>query len=86
MLGAQDVFHPRLQVNAVRPDIHVAPGREIARLPAVIVGLPFRSQPGNHRRRQVRRLNGEKQLPKVIEGIRFIDGIEVIKTPSQNAA
>jgi transposase-like protein len=33
-----------------------------------------------------RRLNGEKQLPKVIEGIRFIDGIEVIKTPSQNAA
>ena len=31
-----------------------------------------------------RRLNGEKQLPKVIEGIRFIDGIEVIKTPSQN--
>ena len=33
-----------------------------------------------------RRLNGEKQLPKVIEGIKFIDGIEVIKTPSQNAA
>src|SRR6266853_6263984 len=24
------------------------------------------------------RLNGEKQLPKVIEGVRFIDGIEVI--------
>jgi len=33
-----------------------------------------------------RRLNGEKQLPKVIEGVRFQDGIEVIKTPSQNAA
>ena len=33
-----------------------------------------------------RRLNGEKQLPKVIEGARFQDGIEVIKTPSQNAA
>jgi putative transposase len=33
-----------------------------------------------------RRLNGEKQLPKVIEGVRFKDGLEVIETPSQNAA
>ena len=33
-----------------------------------------------------RRLNGEKQLPKVIEGVRFQDGIEIIETPSQNAA
>ena len=33
-----------------------------------------------------RRLNGENQLPKVIEGVRFIDGIEVIETPSKNAA
>ncbi len=32
------------------------------------------------------RLNGEKQLPKVIEGVRFQDGIEIIETPSQNAA
>jgi putative transposase len=33
-----------------------------------------------------RRLNGEKQLPKVTEGVRFIDGIEIIETPSQNYA
>jgi len=33
-----------------------------------------------------RRLNGEKQLPKVIEGVRFKDGLEVIETPSRNAA
>ena len=33
-----------------------------------------------------RRLNGEKQLPKVIEGVRFQDRIEVINTRSQNAA
>ena len=33
-----------------------------------------------------RRVNGEKQLPKVIEGVRFKDGLEVIETPSQNAA
>jgi hypothetical protein len=31
-------------------------------------------------------LNGEKQLPKVIEGVRFQDGLEVIETRSQNAA
>jgi len=33
-----------------------------------------------------RRLNGEQLLPKVIEGVRFIDGIEVIEAQSQNAA
>ena len=33
-----------------------------------------------------RRLNGETQLPKVIEGVKFQDGIEVIETPSQNGA
>jgi hypothetical protein len=33
-----------------------------------------------------RLLNGEKQLPKVIEGVRFIDGIEVIEAQKQNAA
>jgi hypothetical protein len=30
------VFHPGLEVNAIGPDIDVAP-REIARLPAVVV-------------------------------------------------
>jgi transposase-like protein len=33
-----------------------------------------------------RRLNGEKQLPKVVEGVKFQDGIEIIERPSQNAA
>jgi putative transposase len=33
-----------------------------------------------------RRLNGEKKLPKVIEGVRFVDGIAVIKAQSRNAA
>jgi putative transposase len=33
-----------------------------------------------------RRLNGEKQLPKVIQGVRFRDGIEIIETSSKNAA
>jgi putative transposase len=29
-----------------------------------------------------RRLNGEKQSPNVIEGVRFQDGIDIIETPS----
>ncbi|OZB38420.1 MAG: hypothetical protein B7X48_13235, partial [Acidiphilium sp. 34-60-192] len=33
-----------------------------------------------------RKLNGEKQLPKVIQGITFRNGVEVIETPAQNAA
>ena len=33
-----------------------------------------------------RRLQGQNQLPKVIRGVRFADGIEVIHAPSQNAA
>ena len=33
-----------------------------------------------------RRLKGENQLPKVVQGITFRNGVEVIKTPAQNAA
>jgi putative transposase len=33
-----------------------------------------------------RRLKGENQLPKIVEGVRFQDGIEVIQVPSQSAA
>jgi len=31
-------------------------------------------------------LTHERQVPKIIESIRFIDGIEVIEALSQNAA
>jgi transposase-like protein len=33
-----------------------------------------------------RKLKGENQLPKVIQGVTFTDGVEVINTPAQNAA
>jgi putative transposase len=33
-----------------------------------------------------RRLNGHKQLPKIILGIRFTDGIEVVRSQAQIAA
>jgi putative transposase len=33
-----------------------------------------------------RRLKGENQLPKVVQGVTFRDGVEVTDTPAQNAA
>jgi putative transposase len=33
-----------------------------------------------------RRLKGENQLPKVVRGVKFRDGIEVIEMPAHNAA
>jgi transposase-like protein len=33
-----------------------------------------------------RRLKGENQLPKVVQGVTFTNGVEVTKTPAQNAA
>jgi putative transposase len=32
-----------------------------------------------------RRLKGENQLPKLVQGVTFTNGLEVIKTPDQNA-
>ena len=33
-----------------------------------------------------RRLKGENQLRKVVQGVTFRNGVEVINTPAQNAA
>jgi putative transposase len=33
-----------------------------------------------------RRLNGENQLPKVVQGVKFQNGIEVIEMPVHHAA
>jgi hypothetical protein len=33
-----------------------------------------------------RRLKGENQLPKVVQGVTFLNGVEVTETPAQNAA
>ncbi len=33
-----------------------------------------------------RRLRGENQLPKVVQGVTFQNGVEVTNTPEQSAA
>jgi hypothetical protein len=35
---------------------------------------------------KTRRLKGENQLPKVVQGVKFQNGIEVIKMPAHHAA
>src|SRR6056297_3013480 len=49
-------LHPGLQIYAIRPDVDVLTGREVAALPAVIVLLPLPGQLRDHARRQVRRI------------------------------
>jgi len=36
--------------------------------------------------RNWRRLNGHNQLPKIILGVKFTDGIEVVRSQAQAAA
>jgi putative transposase len=36
--------------------------------------------------RSWRRLNGHNQLPKIVLGIKFSDGIEVVRSQAQTAA
>ena len=33
-----------------------------------------------------RRLKGKNQVPKVVQGVTFTNGVEVISTPAQSAA
>src|ERR1700680_1071496 len=48
-------FHPGLQVDPIRPHVHVSPRRQVAFLPGIVIRLPFRRQPRDHGWRQVRR-------------------------------
>ena len=50
------VLHPRLKVDAVRPDIHVAARRQVPRLPALVLGLPLRGEAADHGWREVGRV------------------------------
>jgi hypothetical protein len=60
-------LHPRLQVDAVGPDVDVAPGRQVASLPALVLAPPVALEPGDHRGRQVGRLLAEKGGERLLE-------------------
>jgi hypothetical protein len=60
-------LHPGLEVDAVGPDVDVAAGREIAVLPALVLLLPRRRQPGDHTRRQVGCVGSEDGRKRLLE-------------------
>ena len=53
-------LHPRLQIDTVRPHVNVAACRQIALLPPLILVFPLALEPGDHRRREVRRVLAEQ--------------------------
>src|SRR6476661_8890718 len=61
------VFHPGLQVDPVRPHVHVSSRREIALLPGVVIRLPRRRQPRDHGRRQIRRVLAQEASKRLLE-------------------
>src|SRR5215208_2999854 len=61
------ILHPGLQVDAIGPDIDVVTGREIPGLPALVLGLPFAGEAGNHRGREVRRVLAEQCGERLLE-------------------
>jgi hypothetical protein len=60
-------LHPGVEIDAVRPDVDVSPGREVAALPAVIFLLPLAGQPRDHVRREVRRVRAEQRGQRLLE-------------------
>src|ERR1700740_2728568 len=61
------LFPARLQVASVRPYVHVTPGQEVALLPGVVIGLPFRRQPRDHGWRQVGRIPAQEGGERLLE-------------------
>jgi hypothetical protein len=60
-------FHAGLQENAVGPHIDVAPRRQIALLPALVLALPLGRQAGHHRGRQVGCVLAQQRRQRLLE-------------------
>jgi hypothetical protein len=61
------VCHARLQVHAVGPHVDVAPGRQVARLPALVLVLPRGREPADDGGGEVRGILAEQGRQRVLE-------------------
>ena len=59
--------HPRLQIDAVSPDVGVAARQEIAALPAGVLIRPRRRKPGDDGRRQVQGVAPQQGCQRLLE-------------------
>ena len=60
-------FHAGLEVDAIGPDIDVAPGRQVTLLPARVIIRPALLQPGDDRGRQVGRVLAQQDTQRLLE-------------------
>ena len=58
---------PGLEVDAIGPDIDVAPGRQVTLLPARVVVRPSLLQPRDDRGRQVGRVLAQQDAQRLLE-------------------
>jgi hypothetical protein len=61
------VLEPGREVDAIRPDVHVALGRQITPLPAPMLVLPGARQAADGRRRQAGRVRAQQNRERVLE-------------------
>jgi hypothetical protein len=70
------VFEPRLQVDAIDPEIDIALGREIAPLPVFVLIRPNLFEAGNGRRRKPRCILADERRQHLLE-VASRDALEV---------
>src|SRR5262249_3553510 len=61
------VLEPRREVDAVRPEIDIAPRREVALLPVLVLVLPGCRQASHGRRREPGRVGAEQRCQRLLE-------------------
>jgi hypothetical protein len=61
------VVEPRREVDAVGPDVDVAPGREVTTLPALMLLLPAGHQAAHGRGREAGRVGAEQRRERLLE-------------------
>jgi hypothetical protein len=61
------MLEPRREIDAVGPEIDIASGREVTRLPVLVLVLPSGRQASHGRRRQTRRLGAEQRCKGLLE-------------------
>ena len=61
------VLHPSLQIDAIGPHVDISPCRQVPRLPARILGLPFGRKTADDRGRQVRGVFTQQGRQRLLE-------------------
>ena len=61
------VLHPDLEVDPIRPEIDITPGRQVPLLPAIMLGPPLGRKASDHRGRKVRYILTQQRRQRFLE-------------------